>query len=88
MTQYDTLDIKLSNSQLNKLESGIYIGAEVTLNLWSHVIGNAKVGTNFRHRLLTNTQVLRLLKGFANNLSANKMKNSIISNRTMGRIFR
>ena len=31
MTQYNTLNIKLSNSQLNKLKLGIKNGTEVTL---------------------------------------------------------
>ena len=30
MTQYKTLNVKLSNYQLNKLKSGIKIGTEVT----------------------------------------------------------
>ena len=33
MTQYDTLNIKLSNSQLKKLKSGIKNGTEVTLKM-------------------------------------------------------
>ena len=33
MTQYKTLNVKMSNSQLNKLKSGIKNGTEVTLNL-------------------------------------------------------
>ena len=33
MAQYNTLNVKLSNSQLNKLEPGIRNGTEVTLNL-------------------------------------------------------
>ena len=33
MTQYNSLNIKLSNSQLNKLKAGIKNGADVTLNL-------------------------------------------------------
>ena len=33
MTQYNTLIIKLSNSQLNILKSGIRNGTEVTLKL-------------------------------------------------------
>ena len=33
MTQYNTLNVKLPNSQLNKLESGIKNRTEVTLNL-------------------------------------------------------
>ena len=30
MTQYNTLNVKLSNSKLNKLKSGIKNGTEVT----------------------------------------------------------
>ena len=33
MTQYHTLNVKLSNSQLNKLKSAVKKGIEVTLNL-------------------------------------------------------
>ena len=40
MTQYSTLNVKLSNSQLNKLKSGIKNGTEVTLNLSSNLIRN------------------------------------------------
>ena len=32
MTQYNTLNVKLTNSQLNKLKSGIKNGTEVTEN--------------------------------------------------------
>ena len=31
MTQYNTLNVKLSNSQLNKLKSGLKNGTEVTV---------------------------------------------------------
>ena len=47
MTQYNTLNVKLSNSQLNKLKSGIKTGIEVTLNLSSNLIGNSNDETNF-----------------------------------------
>ena len=33
MTQYDTLNVKLSNLQLNKLKSGIKNSTEVSLKL-------------------------------------------------------
>ena len=33
LTQYNTLNVKLSNLQLNRLKSGIKNGDEVTLNL-------------------------------------------------------
>ena len=40
MTQYNTLNVKLSNSQLTKLKSGIKNGIGVTLNLSSNVVGD------------------------------------------------
>ena len=49
MTQYNTLNIKLSNSQLNKLKSRIKNGTEVTLNLLSNVIANSNDQYNFPH---------------------------------------
>ena len=33
MTKYNTLNVKLSNSQLNKLKSGMKNGTEVTLKI-------------------------------------------------------
>ena len=72
MTQYNTLYIKLSNSQDNKLKSGIKNITEVTLKLSSNVLSDSNDENNFPHKLLlTNTQVLRLCKAFANNSSAN-----------------
>ena len=63
MTQYNTLNVKLSNSQLNKLKAGIKIGTEVTLKLLLNVFRNSNDENNFPHKLLlTNTQVLRLRK--------------------------
>ena len=79
MTQYNTLNVKQSKSQLNKLKSGIKNGSEVTLKLSSDVVGNSNDENNFLHKLLlTNTQVSKLRKAYANNSSANKIiKNSI-----------
>ena len=72
MTQCNTLNVKLSNSQLNKLKSTIKNGIEVTLNLSSNIIADSDDENNFLHKLLlTNTQVSRLRKAFANNSSAN-----------------
>ena len=72
MTHYNILNIKLSNSQLNKLKSGIRIGTEVTLKLRSNVVGHSNDENNFPHKLLlTNTQVSSLRKAFANGSSAN-----------------
>ena len=56
MTQYDKLNVKLSNSQFNKLKSTIKNGTEVTLNLSSNVDGDSNYEINFPHELLlTNT---------------------------------
>ena len=63
MTQYNTLNVKLSNSQLNKLKSGIKYGTEVTLNLSSNIDGDSNDEINFPHKLLlTNTQVSKLFQ--------------------------
>ena len=68
MTQYNSLNVKLSNSQLNKLKSAIKNETEVVLRLSSNMIGNNE--TNFPHELLlTDRQVSNLRKSFANNSS-------------------
>ena len=68
MTQYNCLNVKLSNSQLNKLKSAIKNKTEVVLRLSSNMIGDDE--TNFPHKLLlTNRQVANLRKAFANHLS-------------------
>ena len=62
----------MSNSQLNKLKSGIKANTEVTLKLSSNVVADSNDESNFPHKLLlTNTQVSRFHKAFANNSSAN-----------------
>ena len=72
MTQYNTLNVKLSNSQLNKLKSAIKNATEATLNLPWNLIGSSKDETNFQHKLLlTNIQVSRIRKAFANGSLAN-----------------
>ena len=72
MSQYNTLTIKSSKSQLNKLKSGIKNGTEVTLKLSSNVFGDSNDEKNFPHKLLlTNTQVAKLHKAFPNGSSAN-----------------
>ena len=59
MTQYNTLKVKLSNSQLNKLKSGIKNGNKVTMKILSNVVGDSK------------SKVLRICTAFPNNFSAN-----------------
>ena len=68
MTQYNSLNVKLSNSQLNKFKSAIKNENEVVLRLSSNMIGDNE--TNFPHKLLlTNRQVSNLRQSSANNSS-------------------
>ena len=61
-----------SNSQSNKLKSGIKSNTEVTLKISSNVIGNSNDENNVLKKLfLTNTQLSRLCEAFASNSSAN-----------------
>ena len=72
MTQYHTLNVKLSNSQLNKLKPAIKNSTEVTFKLSSNIVGDSNNENNFLHKLLlTNTLVSKLCKAFANGSSAN-----------------
>ena len=69
MTQYNSLNVKLSNSQLNKLKSAIKNETGVVLRLSSNMIGNNE--TNFPHNLLlTDKHVAILRKSFASHSSA------------------
>ena len=70
MTQYNSLNVKLSNSQLNKLKSAIKNESEEVLRLSLNIIVNNE--NNFPPRLLlADRQVLNIRKSFANNSSAN-----------------
>ena len=52
MSKYNALNVKLFNSQLNKLKSGMKNGTEVALNLSPNVIGDSNDETNFPLKLL------------------------------------
>ena len=70
MTQCNSLNVKLSNSQLNKLQSVTKNETKVVLRLSSNMSGNSNDETNFPNELaLTNRQVANLCKAFANNSS-------------------
>ena len=70
MTQYNGLNVKLSNSQLNKLKSAIKNEAEVILRISSNMVGDSDDKINFPHELLlTNRKVANLRKTFTNYLS-------------------
>ena len=65
MTQYNSLNVKLSNSKINKLKARIKNDPEVTLNLSSNLVGDSNGETNFPYKLLlTNTQLSRICKVF------------------------
>ena len=60
MTPYSTLNIKLSDSQNNKLKSGIQNGTEETLKLSLNVIGDSNDENNFPHQVDLYDQYQRL----------------------------
>ena len=81
MTEYNTLNVKLSNLQPNKLKPAIKNGTAATLNLSSNFIRSSNDQSNFPHKLLlSNTQVVQ--KVFENGLSAyiKFSKNLIVEN--------
>ena len=81
MTGYNTLNVKLSNLQPNKLKPAIKNGTAATLNLSSNFIRSSNDQSNFPHKLLlSNTQVVQ--KVFENGLSAyiKFSKNLIVEN--------
>ena len=72
MTHYNGLNVKLSNWQLNKLNSGIKSDTEVVLKVSSNVAGDSNDENSFPNKLLlTDTQVLSLRKTFTNKSFAN-----------------
>ena len=61
MIQYNSLHVKLLNSQLNKLKSAIKNESEIVLRLASNMIRNNE--TSFPHELLlTDKQISSLRK--------------------------
>ena len=71
VTQYNSLNVKLSNSQLNKLKSSIKNETDVILRISSNMVSNSNDNnTNFPHELLLiNRQVANIRKAFAKNAS-------------------
>ena len=94
MTQYNSLNVKLSNSQLNKLKSLIKNETDVVLRISSNMVGNSNDNTNFPHELLlTNRQVPNIRKAFAKNtstdikLSKTQLSKMIQSGGFLGRLL-
>ena len=82
MKRYNSLNVKLSNSQLKSLKSAIENETEVALRLSPNMVGNFDDETKFPHKLLlTNRQIANLRKAFTNYLSADiKLSKSQWSN--------
>ena len=94
MTQYYSLNVRLSNSQLSKQKSAIKNETDVALRLSSNMIDNSDDNTNFPHELLlTNRQVANLRKAFANytskdiELSKTQLSKMIQSGGFLGRLL-
>ena len=72
MTQYNSLNVRLSNLQINKLKSVIKNGTKVTLKLSWNIVGENNDDISFWPKiLLTDTQLSKLCKAFGNGSSAN-----------------
>ena len=89
MTQYIGLNVKLSNSQLSKLNSAMKNKIEIVLRLSSNMIGSSDYKTNFPHELLlTNRQDVNLHKAFAYNSSTDiKLSKTQLSKMIQSRGF-
>ena len=92
MTQYNSLNVKLSNSQLNKLKSAIKNETGVVLRLSSNMVGDEE--TTFPHKLLlTIRQVENFFKAFANKsftdikLSKTQLSKMVESGGFVGRLL-
>ena len=60
MAPYNDLNVKLSNSQLNRLKSAIKNETEIVLRLSSNMIGNSDNEITFPHKLLLTNKKLKI----------------------------
>ena len=82
MAQYNSLNVKSSNSQLNELKSAIKNNTEVVLTLSSNMIGSSDDETNFPHKFLLTNRNLADIK-----LSKSQFSKMIQSGKFLGRLF-
>ena len=84
MTQYNSLNVKLSNSKLNKLKSSIKNETDVALRISSNMVGKSNDNTR---------QVANICKAFANHsstdikLSKTQLSKMIQSGGFLGRLL-
>ena len=70
MTQYKSLNVKLSNSQLTKLNQQYINEIEVVLRLSPNMISDSNDEANFPHKLLlTDRQISSICQAFSNDSS-------------------
>ena len=94
MTQYNRLNTKLSNSQLDKLKSVIKNENDLVIRLFPNMIDDFNDKGNFPHELLlTNRQVSSIRKAFTNNSSVDikfsktQLSKMIQSGGTLGKLL-
>ena len=94
MTQCNSLNVKLLNSQLSNLKSAIKNETELVLRLSSNMVGNFNDEMIFPHKLiLTNIPVASLHKYFVNHLSTDiklsklQLSKMMQSGEFLGKIF-
>ena len=92
MTQYNSLSVKLSNSQLNELKSAIKKKTRLVLKLSLNMVSDNEI--NIPHKLLlTYKKVANIRKAFANYLATNirlsktQLSKMIQSGEFLGRIL-
>ena len=86
MTQYNSLNVKLPNSQLIKLKAAIKNETDVVLRLSSNMIVDNE--SDFPHKLLlTNRQVANLCKACASYLSTDIKLSKTQSEGFLGRLL-
>ena len=87
MAQYNSLNLKLSNSQLNKLKSAIKNETRVVSTLSLNMVGDDE--TMFPHKLiLTNRQVTNLRNAFAKTQLSKKKQSRVIFGRLLGPLLK
>ena len=84
------MNVKLSNSQVNKLKSAIKNETYAVLRLSSNMIGNSDDEANFPHKLmLTNRKIANLRKTFANHTSTDiKLSKAQLTKMEKGKFLR
>ena len=86
MNQYNSLNVRLFNSQLNKSKSALRNPTEVILKPSSNMTVNSNYETNFPHKLsLTHWQISKLPKANTN-LSKMQMCETVQSGGLLGRL--